>query len=227
VDQVNLVRSGRRWYGERIHPGEEDSIAFYFPNLVSNEKITGLVAVAGRKPANTAYPDFIFSSGGKQLVNLTITASLSDYRFGEYKESAISFLPASGKVFIKYAFECKNNTPEGLLDKICLNAREILVFKPGKQLYFRDSRLITSKVARFEIENSNTTFEVWDVTNPTKPNAVKTKINGQITSFIFTTDSAGANLLRLIGINCLHLFTKGMIWGELKIRICMVPPPPI
>jgi hypothetical protein len=189
LDKVNLVRSGRRWYDEKRADGFRDSVLFYFPNIVQGEKITGSIAIAGRKAPGVQSTYFNFKYHNNNVSNIAITNSYAEYIYATYYNQVISFTPTDqNNIYISYIFNSASSLSEGYLDYICLNARQNLVYNTSHQLLFRDSRIPVSSNARYIISNNGHSIQVWDISTPTKPSKVITNAEGNTTSFNFWND---------------------------------------
>jgi hypothetical protein len=191
IEKYNLVRSGRRWYGEKLKPGDKDSILFYFPNLVNDEKISGYISVAGRKGPTSGSTYFSFTHNNKSISTITVDNSYTEYTYATNYTQTFSFNPTSpSKIYLKYMFYSATSSPEGYIDKICLNARENLIFNTGHQLLFRDSRIPDNIYARFNINNNGHSIDIWDVTTPTKPVKMASQVEGESSGFNFLNGSS-------------------------------------
>lgn len=184
-DRCNLVASGRRWYDNKITG--PDSVMFYFPNIVKGEPVNVYVCAAGRKaPGVSAY--FEYKYNGKTLARSNVTKSYDSYAYADYLKTNTSLMPKSSRIFLEFSFNSTNSLSEGYIDKICLNAREKLVYNAKRQLLFRDSRTANQPFIGFEMNVKGTVPYVWDITVPTEPKAVQVKNNGSVAGFSIIGD---------------------------------------
>lgn len=166
-DLVNLVGTGRQWYGDIFEFTLSYNYNFSFPNIVVVEPVKIRVDAVGR--ASTA-GTFLQTRYGNQSV---LTNNISAYpTFGNYPSYVVrsdnrGTFPALGaNITLNVTYDNSAN-PTGVvwLDKIELNARRNLDFNgAGNLLQFRDSRSVgAANVANFQIANASSDITVWQV----------------------------------------------------------------
>ena len=163
VDNINIARLGRRWFGEAFNIKEEQTFEFDFPNIVAGSQAQVRVAAAaaafGATNLNIAvnsqnvgvlgFPA-LSSSGGQQ-------AFLMDTNVGA---------AASDKIAVKLTYN-NGGIPSAncYLDFIAISAKRRLQGF-GKQFRFQYNDAATNTgVAQYQLSNASGISEVWDITD--------------------------------------------------------------
>ncbi len=191
-DVVNLLRSGRRWFGEKFSmtDGLVRSFNFSYParDITLPIKISTRVACRDNVITN-----FEFTVNN----NLTPTFTLSTpaISFGDYvgfyaheKDGTYTGTDATPDVKISVTMQNTSGSVMGWLDYITVNARSNLRLT-GHQLLFRDkSSHGDSKVTLFKLSNVTDETILWDITNRNSPERINTFKNGSTFEFKVSTD---------------------------------------
>jgi hypothetical protein len=165
-DETNLIRSGRRWYGETFDLTTIRPYNFNLTNRVPGTQVTIRAAVAAR---NLGVPSgFTIRANGTLLGNININAVTSYYldlymRDGELLHT---FNPTSDNISLSIAYNKPNNFSLGWLDFIEIYARARLQRAGfGDQLLFRDQESIAAgRITQFNLDGFNITDQIWDIT---------------------------------------------------------------
>ncbi|WP_430410054.1 type IX secretion system sortase PorU [Kordia sp.] len=179
VDNVNLVRLGRRWFGDIFNIETEKTFDFSIPNLVTSEPVTIAIKPAaianvsttmstllnGQVPQNTTGQS-IFNFGFSPINNssyATQNLSGSQYTAGLLKEEvnlnsedlSITLTYDNGGVAGSIAY----------LDYITVEAKRNLV-GINEQFFFRHKDAAnTTGIGEYVIGNASNIPQVWDVSN--------------------------------------------------------------
>ena len=162
-DEESPVKVGRRWFSNRFDIESEQSFAFNFPNIVTNQLMNVIIKVASASETTTS---MAISVNGTSLDPLVFTP-INDptlLRSRELEEE----IPAGGEdVTIGLSYNNGGNpTSIGYLDYISVEALRQLT-GVGGQLPFRNkSTGGLSGVGEFIIDNATQFSQVWDVTTP-------------------------------------------------------------
>ncbi len=162
VDEYNLVKIGRRWFGDRFDFDNEKFFDFEFPNIVSTEPINLKVyaAAVGEVPTTmqlkvngNQVDDFSFPA-----INDPVLAT-QDFFIGN-----ISVNSENITVNLNYN---NNGNPSsvGYLDYISIEAARALLAN-GKQFAFKNNNAsLTAGIGQYNVSNASGIAEVWDVTD--------------------------------------------------------------
>lgn len=189
LNEVNLMRSGRLWFGEHFDAVNEYNIEMSFPNIVNASEVKIISNFVARSSSQST---FTVTVNNQNIQNVTVgPVSMSSYTsdYAASKSAINVFNTNTGNFNIKVTYNKPTSTSEGWLDYIILNVRRNLSFY-GNQMCFRDTQSVgTGNITNFIISNSNLNVKVWDVTNPVNPVNVSATNSSSQTSFVYDTDS--------------------------------------
>lgn len=167
-DKVNLINSGRKWYGDVIDIyNPERNYTFSFPNVITSEYINIRASAAGNSPSGSIILNT--SANGSSLpVDIVISELISGFNETYAYESVIEtqFFPTSDNITIGLDY-LGSSISTAWVNFIALVGRAELTYN-NQQLYFRDARTLgETNTANYTIENANAGIFIWDVTNST------------------------------------------------------------
>ncbi len=164
-DLVNLLNSGRIWFGEVFDATLNRQFTFDFAHLDSSFPATVETYVAARAPVPST---FAVTAGGRQK-NLPVAAiNPADYN-GFYVHSVndtMQFVPASqSSIDINLRYNRPSPGTRGWLNYVVVNASRQLRFTGG-QMAFRNVRHIGDQhVHEYLLDNAGSQPSIWDVTD--------------------------------------------------------------
>ena len=189
LDQLNLVKSGKEWYGEFFDNTRNTwVIPFNIPYIDS----TVPVRLRSDAAANAATPSYFYIYQiGKKLDSLRIdsTDPLDFYRAGnpQNKQTIIPDPGPDQTITLSYHLPYPNS--KGWLNYIELNCSRNLVWV-APQMSFRDVNVVgPGQITEFTMKNANPSIKVWDVTNPSNTGLFETTLNNSILKFKQSTDT--------------------------------------
>ncbi|OUS02123.1 peptidase C25 [Flavobacteriales bacterium 33_180_T64] len=181
VDEHNLAKFGRQWFGERFDIENEKQFNFSFPNLVTTEpaKIKVLAAgVSGSVITNmqVVVNGTLVNTLGFSIVDDPVLAS------GDSYQNEINLLSAEISVDLIYN---NNGNPGalGYLDYISIEATRGLSFEGSQFVFKNDEVALNPGIVEYTISNSNTIQEVWDISDKYNTTAVFNSDQSQTLSF--------------------------------------------
>ena len=182
-DLENLIKSGRKWFGERFSEGSSQSFEFNLPNLVNTSPIFLNSSVAARSFQSS---NFEIGNNSSFSLNLNIPTTSSDFaqEYAKEKQVSTSFFSDSDLVNLSYKYESNDNGASAWLDYIVINCRRELKLSTN-YMHFRDLENISNSFGEYRIQNAENCI-VWDVTNPLESREILTSFQNGILSF---TDS--------------------------------------
>ncbi|WP_299334861.1 type IX secretion system sortase PorU [uncultured Psychroserpens sp.] len=200
VDENNLAKIGRRWFGERFDVENERTFNFSFPNIVSTEPANVKVLAAGVSESTATNMQVVLNG------NLAGTLSFSVVddpilAFSSTYQNDVN-LPSS-EVTVDLVYDNNGNPSAlGYLDYISIEATRGLIFE-GSQFVFKNNDVaLNPGIAEYTISNANNLQEVWDITD--KYN-VKSVINTDQSQTLSFKDVAGESK-RYITVSNLDYF---------------------
>lgn len=185
LDEYNLHRVGRSYYGDKMDLTSTKNFDFGFPNVVTDKQCRVKTALAGRnfKPATF---EVLVNDMKKATYSITTTTSSSEKPWGYNVGGWVSALPSRDTVRITLrhnAMGYSNTTSVGYVDYIVVNAWRSLKMT-GNQMAFRNPEAsVINKVYEYQLSNASQQVQVWNVTDPTAPIKMKGTQNGSTFSF--------------------------------------------
>jgi len=201
-DNENLVRLGRRWFGERFDFENEQDFSFEFPNLVAGQPIKARVYVAAISESPTS-------------MTVTINGqNLTTFNFSPISESILaqgrtydSFYNPAGNpgvavsspaVTVNLSYSNGGNpSSKAYLDFIALEAERELRGAGGQLAFQKNSSANASGVAEYSIQDAAQFSEIWEITDLF---AIKT-VENTGKSAVFSFKSALGTLRKFVAIN--------------------------
>ncbi len=185
----NLIKSGRRWFGDKFASGQTKKYSFSFENLNQNYPLSIYVAGAGKSSAISKFSVAWNNSvkGDLSFQPVDTGDALALYAYPANSVFNINNPVAGSEVKITYS--ASNGSSYGWLDYIEMNATSDLVVGESG-LVFRDKESFgVGKVARFNLSSAGSNLQVWDVTDYTKPVVIPAIQNGSNIQFIVKTET--------------------------------------
>ncbi|TPV34225.1 type IX secretion system sortase PorU [Paucihalobacter ruber] len=164
LDEFNLVKLGRRWYGDRFDIETERNFEFNFSNLVSSEPVNFSIKAAA---VSVQTSSMAFSVNGELAANLNfslIAPGSSILASGSSFTGIIN--PSSDNITVNVAYN--NNgipTATGYIDYIGIQATRALTYT-GDQLFFTKNIVANiGGIVEYQLGNTQNISEVWDITD--------------------------------------------------------------
>jgi hypothetical protein len=162
LDEYNLAKLGRRWFGDRFDFDPDKVFDFEVKNIVTSEPVAlkvyaaavGVVQTSMRVRVNgTDVDNFTFPA-----INSPILAT-QDFFNGNINVT-------SGNISVNLTYNNNGNpTSEGYLDYISIEATRSLE-GVGEQFLFKNNNVpLLSGIAQYDLSNASNITEVWDVTD--------------------------------------------------------------
>ncbi|MEO8588645.1 MAG: type IX secretion system sortase PorU [Flavobacteriales bacterium] len=194
-DLVNLLKSGRTWYGEVFDITTTYSFNFETPSLVTSYPATLKMNGAARTLNSGVVSNsstFTITSGGLSE-NFPVLGVANNYTgpIGRAYSETFSWLPSgSSNVPVTVTFNKFDPvTSVGWLDYLELNCRRELRMS-GDQLIFRDLLSVgAGEVADVVIDQAQNVARVWEITDPLNVRRVDYTTEGNQKRFRIGTDS--------------------------------------
>ncbi|MBA9076485.1 type IX secretion system sortase PorU [Rufibacter quisquiliarum] len=178
VDRVNVLQSGREWYGEEFNSFTQPS-AFSLPasDLVPNSLVKVTSSVMGNSPVSesTIGSSFSLKLNGTNLGEHILPGRGSGNYHNAGVNSTLSFqaslsnLNYTGDLSLHYIFDAKgNSSTNGFLNYFTVVAqRQLRLF--GNQTNFRSIASLQNPISTFQVAGVPAGSFIWDVTDPLHP----------------------------------------------------------
>ncbi|HET9433376.1 MAG TPA: hypothetical protein VFO37_06440, partial [Chitinophagaceae bacterium] len=171
LDSVNLLSSGKEWLGEDFAdvPGKTLSRSFSvsIPNFIVNAPAT-LVSNCVARSINVASRfDVRINNQLVQQISIPSTGAGIYDLFAQQSQQLSEILLPQESLQINYTYVPGSFNAQGWLNFFEIHARRNLVL--GSQLSFRDWNSVGTNSCEFVVNNTTSTTQVWEVTDPLTP----------------------------------------------------------
>ncbi|MFN4285348.1 MAG: type IX secretion system sortase PorU [Lacibacter sp.] len=192
LDTVNLLRSGKQWYGEEFGnaPGRvlTRNFTVNLPHLVPGTQVTLLSHVIARSTGASS------SFAVRANNNTVLTHVLPAVGTGTYDLVATSselftgFQLTQNTLSLQYQYQPISVNAQGWLNWFQLFVVRQLNLAGLEQLAFRDWETVgPGNITEFRIQNAGSATQVWDVTEPAMPVALQPNLLGNEMRVVQTT----------------------------------------
>ena len=189
VDDVNLIKSGRQWFGEVFDIQTTYDFDFGFSNV-----IPGAVGYVSTKFLAKYSSPTTFSV--KVNGNTTVNAETISGTSGLYSATAVAKTTcsevqlSSGNTNVAVTYN-KAGIPSavGWLDYLDVIVKRNLSMAGG-QMAFRNLESVgTGNITEFQLSNANSSMRVWEVSDPTNVEQRELNLQGSSATFKIATDT--------------------------------------
>jgi hypothetical protein len=191
-DLVNLINSGKEWYGEEFNnnPGgtASRSVTVDWPGLLLNQPLTLVTDLAARSVGAT--DNFTVRVNNQQVQSVDIAGVTGNFLdpFGSSTSRRSTFGASQSAQTVTFTHNPAINSAQGWLNWFELFGRRSLSLNTG-QLAFRDWQSVApGSIAGYTISNSSSATMIWEMTDPLSPVKMNTAING--TQTLFSNDAS-------------------------------------
>lgn len=185
--ELNLIQTGRQWFGKELLNGQTPTISFQFDNVDDTSPAQIRISAAARSSNQSS----IILKYGSQQQQLNIDPiSLSDYTndYAAMGSGIFSFLQPAAKFDLNLSYPKTSDVGTAWIEFIEINLRRKLIFKSGQFPFTDITSQGTQNVAQFNLK-SGASASVWEVTDPLHPAKVNATITGQDLSFKLSADT--------------------------------------
>jgi len=180
VDDYNIAKLGRRWFGEKFDFDNDKEFKFEFLNLVSTEPIRLKVYTAA---VGEGQSQMQLKLNGSELDNF-LFAPINNPILATQDYFDADVAVTSGNISVNLNYDNNGNPSSiGYLDYISIEATRALSHT-GNQFAFKNNRAVfSSGVGQYNISNASGITEVWDVTNTNTITNIKNDSSEALMSF--------------------------------------------
>lgn len=181
-DAVNILKTGRQWYGELYSEQTVYEYEFHFPNIVKDYRLSLSTNVAAHSVEQSRF-DYFY--GDQFLLDVPVSKIIEGTTVYAWTATpdTLGFYPEDDHVVLRVEYDRPTSTSLGWMNYIALNARRELRFA-GSMMPFRDHLSFgPGEVAEYTIAGAGANLVVWDVSDP----AAITKQYGSLlgSNFVF------------------------------------------
>ncbi|MEM9680271.1 MAG: type IX secretion system sortase PorU, partial [Bacteroidota bacterium] len=164
VDEFNLVKIGRRWFGDEFDIENQRSYSFTFPNLVASEPASVEVAVGSISETPSTMD---ISVNGSSIINLPLPqVDLGGSVLASIATNNSPVTLGGDEVTFNLTYDNAGNpSSNAFLDYINIEATRNLIFDGGQMRFYNNGVSNAAGVAEYQLSNATNVVEVWDVTD--------------------------------------------------------------
>ncbi len=162
LDEVSIVKIGRRWFGNRFGVDNEQNFEFEFPNLVTAEPVKLRVFTAAVAESATTMD---LTVNGSNITSFSYQA-IDDPILADGDSFDGNINSSSSTINVGLNFNNNGNpSANAYLDFISLEATSQLRYIDKQFMFKNYSVALQAGVAQYTIANASNISEVWDITD--------------------------------------------------------------
>ncbi len=171
-DILNLLYSGREWYGERMPPGEARSIDFSLPGIVPDSNIQLTCVIMGQTEVD-AFVDISLNNsavGRQDFQKITFTPyGLKGIdHTGIFNINAASLGVNDGNYKLAFRFNTGSLSSKAFLNYFIIQSRRHLRLY-NDQTFFQSLESTNHVEVTYRLAGADQPVSIWNVTNPLQP----------------------------------------------------------
>jgi len=193
TDRYNVLKSGRRWFGEQFDANTEATIRFDISGVIENSSLTLVSHVMAQSITPSSFQVSINNSpvltqpidpipntsyGIKGVINAdTIALNSNSVSAAGRNNQEVKFQFTKGS----------SGLSVGYLDFFLISlTRQLALY--GDQTIFRSSASVLNPVSAYEISNNTNSSRVWEITNPNDVKEQLVTFSGGKVNFATTSE---------------------------------------
>lgn len=163
VDENNLGKIGRRWFGERFDVENEQSFTFNFPNLVTTIPAKVKVLGAGVSETTASSMQVVLNGTLEGTLGFAVATDAILATAGSFQNEILLASPA---VTVKLIYNNNGNpSTQGYLDYVSIEATRELIFDGTQFIFKNDEVVLNPGIVQYKVGNATNVQEVWDITD--------------------------------------------------------------
>lgn len=162
---VNLISSGKQWFGEKFAHNQSHSFNFNLPGISSSKEVAIKINAAARSYQSSRMTVKANSVGLEGITFSKVNTDDPVDLYASERNKSFLFETGSENLKIEVTFVGSNASAVAWLDYIEINYKQNLILNEGA-LFFRDLGSVgEGNIAEFEIESPASPVRVFDVTD--------------------------------------------------------------
>ncbi|MCK5856460.1 MAG: type IX secretion system sortase PorU [Bacteroidales bacterium] len=186
-DSVNLIKSGRTWYGENFNILLSYNFSFGFPNIDPNEQVYFKVNSIARSFTTSTLKFMVNGNSLNSHFSPVINHYLAD--FAKTSTDNMSFLTSGSTININATYAKPNSNSEAWLNYFELNVVRSLKMVGGQMSFRNTASIGNGNITEFTLSNADNNIKVWDITNITEARIIQSTLVNTKLKIKVQTDS--------------------------------------
>ena len=167
LDEYNLVKSGREWFGDKFDNSTSKQFQFVFPSIDISEPIELEIKFASSSVGGQSGFDVYLNNSFQYKLNLNAISGSYTAPVATVRSRTTNAYVSSSNINLDIDYNKYSASSIGYIDYINLVVKSKLDFN-GTQFDFRDLDNVGSgNIVNFQLENYNSSYKIWDVTDIT------------------------------------------------------------
>lgn len=180
---INLIKSGKEFYGETYTETSTKNISFTSPNILtgtSSLKVRLDVAATASEIST-----FSLALNSSQVKTLSVPKKSEDnYEIGKSSSGIFTFTPPGNSLSFDLLYTAPTTSSKGYLNYIEINARRNLKMYGSAMQFQNVDYLYTDSYNQYKISDCNSNVQVWNITNAVNLTKVNTQtVDGKLTFY--------------------------------------------
>jgi hypothetical protein len=176
AENVNLLKSGRQWFGEEFTNNNPQSFPVNIPRFIESERLTLHWRVAAKSPVESY---FELRLNGVWLDSLAVNPVANVYDGIKDKTGLVGFFTDSPNLNLTIQYSHPDPDAIGWLDYISINFRRDLRMA-GEQFRFRDTEIFgPGIIGHYTITDGTDDLMVWEITDHNNTARVETTFTNE------------------------------------------------
>lgn len=173
LDTVNLLSSGKDWFGEEFADAPGKSLTRNFSVSLPGVQLTSPVTLVSDCIARSVNAgsrfDVRINNQLVQQVNIASTGAGIYDLFAQQSGQSVNTVVSRENLQITYSYIPGSFNSQGWLNWFEIHSRNNLTIPNTGRLLFRDWNSVGNNICEFIIKNANSTTQVWEITDPLSP----------------------------------------------------------
>ena len=190
-DFVNLMFTGKEWFGERLSM-EEPEITFthIIPNLIIEKSVYLQFDIVARAYENSSFEVFVNDILVVDSTRISKVDPSSEGIYARRSTRTETFMNHDEDILqIKPVYQTALSSASAWINYYVLNFERELIFDGGQMNFRQPTVTALGNNTRFEVSNNSQNVDVWDITDSHNPLKVIFEENDELVEFTLATDS--------------------------------------
>jgi len=188
LDSINLIKSGRLWFGENFDTQLSYTFNFNLSNLDLSSSAKINTAVAARSPISSQVE--VNADGNISTIPITQVNTASYVaRYANLATSSMNFTPSSAAISITFTYNKPDTGSIAWLNYFELITRNNLSKNTNQLLFMDKTNIGVGNTTKFQVSNTISSDFVWEITNHNNVVEQNKTFTTGVTEFTLSTDS--------------------------------------